>query len=550
MKKLILPLLLAVTVLTSCSPNSGNQDELKIPTEFGPITNLIDAKKLEKDDAVSAFGVVAQFTYGYNTATSSNGKVGLYLVDNTSSMYVYCGHNTITNVEVGQQVFVQGVIDAYISQQEASQGEEIGYYGAQQIRATTVTVYDEGNTALPKAAIPTKTINELATTNFRDNDLSGTIFKVTATVSYMDVSGTDVYYFNDPSLDNSLYTYSTIYGAEFDWVQSLVGCTNEWLLAVHSLRSKDEAWRVIPVSYGKSVTITDDDRGGYAVNRTLKQFNATYNSTTSIKLIEEDVQLKEEATITYSTNSTDHTITTTADGTFLNIDATKLGKFKVSVQVTYKGKNYTGSRELEVVEKPPFDGVTCASVQTTTDGEKVKVRGIYMRTAANVTGVYIADETAILVVYYTADFNPTDYILGEELIFEGEVLTDFTNGGTHPGYKRLANAVLLSHDSTVHEWDKSLVAGEATINDIKDASDGRVNKIYKMTGIVKTVSTQYYSNKQFVDPSDSSNSLTLYCGNASQIAWLDDYEGQTVNVYMFIRDKKNGKLRIEILDIE
>lgn len=551
MKKLILPLLILGLLVTSCTPNNtGNEDELKIPTELGEITNLIDAKKLEKDDSLAVFGVVAQFTYGYNSSTSANGKIGLYLVDNTSSMYVYCGHNKINDVQIGQQLFIEGVIDAYISQQEAGRGEEIGYYGAQQIRATSITVYDEGTTQLPSKAIPSKTINELATTDFRENDLSGTIFKVTSTVSHMDVSGTSVYYFNDPSLDNSLYTYSTIDGDEFTWVQPYIGKTNTWLIAVHSLRSKDEAWRIIPISAHEEVTITDDDRGGYALNRTLAQFNDTYNSTTSIKLLDEDIQLKEEATLSYSTSTTNHTITTTDEGTFLNIDSTKLGKFDVNVTVTYKGKEYKGSRTLEVIEKATFDGISCLDVQSQEEGAVVKVKGIFVRKAANAEGIYIADETGLLVVYHTAAFVPTDYQVGEELIFEGEVTLDFTNGGNHPGYKRLANATLISHDSTVHPWNKSLVTGEATISELLDGNNDRVFNIYKVQGKVKTNSTDYYSNKVFVDPNKSDVALSLYCSSASQLKWLDDYEDTIITAYIVVRDKKNSKLRFEILDVE
>lgn len=552
MKKGLLALLI-LGLLTACSPSGGNPPDeggIKIPTDVGEITSLEDAKKLAKNDSLQAYGVVAQFTYGYNKNTSSNAKVGLYLVDNTSSMYVYCGHDTINNVQIGQEVLVKGSIDAYISEQEASKGQEIGYLGAQQIKAESVTVYKDGNTELPKEAIPTKTINELATTDFRETDLSGTIYKVVSTVSYMDVSGTSVYYFNDPSLDNSLYTYSTIDGEDFQWVNPYVGKTNEWLIAVHSLRSKDEAWRIIPIKALDEVTITDADKGVFALNRTLNQFNDTYNSTTSIKLIDEDVQLKEEATIVYTVDTTNHTITTNNEGTFLNIDATKLGKFNINVTVTYKGDEYKGSRTLEVVEKEIFDGISCLAVQTQEEGITVKVKGVFVRKAANVEGIYIADETGFLAVYHTAAFVPEDYIIGEELVFEGEVTLDFTNSGSHPGYKRLMNARLISNDSTVYEWNKSLVSGDATVDDLKDGSDDRVFKVYKVQGVVKTNSTNFYSNKVLADPTNTSNTITLYCSSASQIAWLDQYEGQEHTFYVMVRDKKNSKLRIEILDLE
>ena len=72
----------------------------------------------------------------------------------------------------------------------------------------------------------------------------------------------------------------------------------------------------------------------------------------------------------------------------------------------------------------------------------------------------------------------------EELVFEGTVVNDFTNNGTHPGYKRLSNATLISNDSTVHDWNKNLVAGEKTIGELLDGSDDLVGNLYKVEGKV------------------------------------------------------------------
>ena len=575
MKKYLLPLLIA-GMLTSCGPTSTPSVDpteptdpsvepsvepstepstptvpgisINVPTDLGvDLTTLADAKQGKKGNYYYVYGIVAQFTYGYGSGSSGNAKVGFYLVDNTSSMYIYCGSG-LENVQIGNAVLVNGTIDYFISQQEAGAGAEIGYLGAQQIKADFVEVIDGGYTEIPDVGIETKTIKELATQDFRKLDLSGTIFRVNATVTHSTVSGTEVYYFNDPSMDYSLYTYSTISGAEFGWLNEYVNKTYEWTIAVHSLRSRDEAWRIIPIEAFLEVTISDEDIAGYALDRLEKQFNDSYNSTTSIKLLDHDEKL-ESAIVTYSTDSTDNSISTTNDGTFLNIDASKTGTFNLTISLEYNGKTYTRVKTINVVEKPAFDGIAIADVQNAEENAVVKIKGIYVRTAANVNGIYVADETGILAVYYTASFKPEDYLIGEELVFEGTVVTDFTNNGTHPGYKRLSNATLLSNDSTVHEWNKDIVTGEKTVSELLQGSDDLVNNIYKVEGKVVNYVSSYYTNKRFYDPNEESY-LTLYCGNASQIAWLDDYEGTVRTAYIFVRDKKNSNARFEILAFE
>ena len=584
MKKIILPILIA-GLLTSCGPTSnpttdptvnptvdptveptvdpttdpsedpttgpsiGNHDiTIEIPTDLGvDLTNLIDAKKGQKGDYFYVYGIVSQFTYGYSSGGSGHAKVGFYLVDNTSSMYIYCGSG-LDNVKIGDAVLVNGSIDYFISQQEAGAGAEIGYLGAQQIKADNVEVINNKYTEIPDAGIERKTIKELATTDFRKNDLSGTIFRVNATVTHTEVSGTEVYYFNDPSMDYSLYTYSTISGAEFGWLSQYVGTTFEWTIAVHSLRSRDEAWRIIPIESFLEVEISDADVAGYALDRLEKQFADSYNSTTSIQLLENDEKLA-DATVTYSTNSSDHSISTTNEGTFLNIDASKLGSFDVTITLGYKGETYTRTKSIEVIEKAKFDGVTIAEAKEAAENTVVKIKGIYLRTAANVTGIYIADDTGIMAVYYVASFNPEDYLIGEELVFEGTVVNDFTNNGTHPGYKRLSNATLISNDSTVHDWNKKLVAGEKTIGELLDGSDDLVGNLYKVEGKVIDYVSAYFTNKRLVSPDDSAY-INLYCGNASQIAWLVPYQDVVRTCYVFVRDKKNQNARVEILAFE
>jgi hypothetical protein len=464
-------------------------------------------------------------------------------------MYIYTGAGAISNLKIGQTVLVNGSITYFISQQEAGAGAEIGYNGAQQIAADIVEIIEDEYHEIPDSGIETKTIKKLASQDFREKDLSGTIFKTKATISHTTVSGTEVYYFNDASMDYSLYTYSTVSGAEYDWIQQYVGKTYECIIAVHSLRSRDEAWRIVPIDFYYESEISHDEVAEGALNRLAKQFNPTYNSSTSISLRSYDEKLGENYQVTYESSSSSQSITN--DGGYaLNINASIFEKFNITIKLSYKNKIYEKVVEIEIIEKLDFDGITLAQLQNTPDNEVVKVKGILMRSAANVQGVYIADETGIAVIYYKGSFNYDDYIVGEEMIFEGTVVTDFDESAQNfGGYKRLSNAELISHDSVVHDWNKSLVEDTKTIEELYSGNISSIGKLYRTEGKVVNYGSEYFTTKRLYNE-DETAYITLYCGNQSQIAWLDDYSDKLSEVYIFVRDiKANGTLRFEILDI-
>ena len=90
----------------------------------------------------------------------------MYLVDNTSSMYIYCGSG-LDNVKIGDAVLVNGSIDYFISQQEAGAGAEIGYLGAQQIKADNVEVINNKYTVKAEIQIRTLAMDLWASLNHK-----------------------------------------------------------------------------------------------------------------------------------------------------------------------------------------------------------------------------------------------------------------------------------------------------------------------------------------------------------------------------------------------
>lgn len=217
--------------------------------------------------------------------------------------------------------------------------------------------------------------------------------------------------------------------------------------------------------------------------------------------------------------------------------------------MNYKGNTYTRSLSSEVVAPPEFDSITVAEALQAEEGTTVTVEGVYVKFAANTSGLYIADSTGILTINY-AGLNLEDYKEGEIMVFKGTVTKDFIIDGVYEGHNRLSNAELLYHNGLYSEWDKSIVEGETTISDIySNFTIDMIGKIYKAPGKIKLNQTPYYSNIQIVDP-DTNSYMSLYCSSANQLSWLFEYDGIVQDYYIYIRDSKSGSTaRIEVIGI-
>lgn len=534
-------------LLSGCVSNSQSTEPSTSTTEDSGSTyencnSILEARLGADDDSFIVKGVVAQFTYGYS------GAEAFYLVDETGSILIYAP-SFAKNLQVGYTVGVSGVIDHYQSEQESSVGQEIGYYGALQIVAENVDILSQEIRSIPLDSVQETRIKYISETDFRTEDLSSRIFKTKATIVEAKETGYTNYYFYDLSMDQSVYCYSKMSGSDFEYLAEYDQQSREVLIAVHSMRPRDEAWRIIPIAILDEISASDDDIATFALDRLEDQFLETYTASTSIELAGQDSKLLDEATISYTSDSQTQTINI-VDGTYtLNIDINSPETFTVTISLVYKGTTYLRDVKITVSDWVDYNPLTIQEVKEAEEGETVVVEGIYVKFAANCSGLYITDSTGILVVYYSS-LNIGDYIEGELMTFEGTVTRDFVIDGVYEGHNRLANATLLQHDSEVHEWDKSIVTGNSSISEIyNNFTVDMIGKIYLIEAYVELFDAGYYTNMRIYD-ADTGEYMSLYCSNASQLSWLNEYDGITQNYYLYIRDSKSGSsARIEIIDI-
>lgn len=498
----------------------------------------------EDDDVFTVTGVIAQFTYGYS------GKSNFYLVDKTDSILVYPNGKDISSLEVGNTVTVTGYKDHYQSSSDASVGTEIGYYGAVELVATSdISLVSSEVSEIPMDSIEEVRIKTLAETDFRENDLSSHIYKVKTTIVESAQTGFTNYYFYDLSMDQSMYTYSTISGSDYSWLSEYDQTSHYALIAVHSMRPRDEAWRIVPVSVGEEVSATDEDTATFALDRLEDQFLDKYTGSQTIELLSQDTKLT-EATVEYACDSDYSAVIGDGTTTTLHIDGDHLETFHVTIYLTYKGIEYTRTVSITVAAASTYDTITIAEAKASAEGTEVYIQGVYVKFTANNAGLYLVDSTGIIVVNYSG-LNIDDYKEGELMTFRGTVTLDFARTGIYDGHNRLSNAELLEHDGQVHEWDKSIVTGERTVSDIYNNFDvSEVQNIYKVNGYVKlNTSSSHYSNYRLYD-AEGSSYLTLYCSSASQLSWLNEYDDIVQDYYLYIRDtNSSGYARVEILGI-
>lgn len=526
---------------SSAASSASSSSSSEAPVEYSSISDVYSG---QDEDSFSVKGVVAQFTYGYD------GPECFYVCDSTGSILVYPGDYSIESIAIGNTVSITGTRDHYQSNTDAAVGSEIGYYGALQLVASSeISVLDSGVSEIPEGAITDSRIKTLSETDFRDEDLTSRLFRVPATIVKAASTGYTNYYFYDLSMDQSIYCYSKTSGADYSYLDEYDNTSHEVIIAVHSMRPRDEAWRIVPISIGDVVTPSDADIAGFALDRLEDQFLDSYSESVRVDLLKQDSKLLAESSVSYSSSSSNSLILEDEVGTYLSIDSASEETFEVTISLLYKEVTYTRKVSITVAKAPEYETITIAETLAAEEGSEVYVSGIYIKFTTNYSGVYLVDSTGILAVYYQS-LEISDYKEGELMVFKGTVTRDFQIDGAYDGYNRLASAELLSHDGLVHEWDTSIVSGTNTCANLySNFAISDIGKIYKINGYVQQNSTTYYTNYRLYD-ADGSSYLTLYSANGSQLSWLSEHVGTTQDYYVYVRDSKNGSYgRYEIVGI-
>lgn len=489
-----------------------------------------EAREAEVGKLVKLTGVVSQITYSFGQVPN-----GFFLVDNTSSIYIY-GSEVSGIVSEGNTITVIGEKTYYVLDSEKANAEKYGYAGCCQLQNVTLIENDKQTSAYDKSWIEETTIKDLMDTPVTEN-ITTQIYKVNALVNKVLGTGFTNYYFNDIDGVTGTYTYTACSGSDFAWLDQYDGKICTVYITVINAKSTSTGciWRVVPIEVADENYVFDQTK---AVDYALKyhveeQFLNEYTANPAFEVVttvENELINVSGVTITYSSSNTDVAYFQTIEDVVV-FNTKDSGTATITATATCG--EYSASVEIEVTVSAPqtYDTISVLDAINSEDNTEVTVKGIVMSSLVNQNGFYLNDGTGVIAVVM-ANADDLDLLsLGNEVIIRGTKSHKVKDGYAGKGQINIYNAEVLVNNYGTHEYDTSTFITGKTFNDIYnlDVNEDHSTDVYVVEGIVKFNSTQFYTNVVLTSV-DGSVTLTLYCANSGQYSFLSDYVGKVVTL--------------------
>lgn len=206
---------------------------------------LAEAKAHADGDVVTVEAIVARVTY-----KSSMVKQGLFLIDETDSLFVYNSAATQANladIANGNKVIVTGTIAHYIK--DATNATAENYSGDFQLTEVSVDRIDTNVYELPTEAIIENTIVDIATT-LPSTNISSNVYRVAARVvknASQYATSYDLVSITDASKKLPLYSQNS--GSDFAWLDEYANQEVYLYVGIQNLNLKAAGsnWRGVPI---------------------------------------------------------------------------------------------------------------------------------------------------------------------------------------------------------------------------------------------------------------------------------------------------------------
>ena len=511
--------------LIEFTSNAGKFDE----SAYTEMT-IDDARDAAVGSMVKVEGVVAQITY-------ANGKKpsGVYLVDGTNSIYVY-DNDIAGQVSIGNKITVLASKTYWVLEKEQSAASKHGYMGCNQLEDAFLVSNDKAVNDFDKSWIKESTVKEIMDTPVTE-DITTTIYKVTALVKKAPGNGFVNYYIDDLDGVTGSYVYTQCNGSDFDWIDEFDGkiCT----VYLSAINAKSEAtacfWRFLPIAIvDEGYTFDMNDAAEFAVKYYgVDQFDALYNADPAIELTTEvssELLGFSGVQLTYSSNDEEVAYFTTENGV-TTFHCGAYGTATIKVSATYNGVTYFEEVTVTMEEPVVYNYITVAeAIEAAVDSEVI-VKGIVGPSVVNKNGFYLFGEDGSMIAVLV---DSTDYFvgleIGHEVILKGmrERYVKVENEATRFGQSSIVNAEILVNNYGNHEYSTAKFV-EATGEEFY-ALDKMVDystTVFVITGTIEVVETAYYTNLNFMA---NGKKITLYCSSANQYSWLKAFAGQEVTL--------------------
>lgn len=487
--------------------------------------SIADARNVAEGTKVKVTGVVACITYAFGQVPS-----GVILVDGTNSIYVY-DSILASHVQIGNQITVLASKTYWVLETEASNADKFGYMGCNQLEDAFLLSNDGGNHEFDSTWILSNTVKEIMDTSVSE-DITTTIFKVTALVKKVEGKGFVNYYINDLDGATGSYVYTQCSGEDFAWLDEFDGKLCTVYLTVLNAKSAASGcvWRFLPISASVFEGELSDETLADAAVRLfgLPQFLSTYTGDPAVQLASVATLMEKQGfQLSYASSNTDVVCFTTDTPGEIIFHCGAAGTATITVSCTYNG--VTCSEDI-VVTVERNEEVSYGSVQNAIDaavGETVTVKGIVGPSLVNQDGFYLIDGTGVIAVLTDKD-TLSKLEVGYEIVLEGNRYFKSKSGGNW-GNTCISDAKVLVNNYGSHDYPTDSFGGTLSLAEFValDVNTDYTTSVFTVTAKVEVVETAYYTNIKLVDGNVSVN---LYCSSAAQYKWLQEYSGQTITL--------------------
>ncbi|MBQ4272483.1 MAG: hypothetical protein IJB95_02385, partial [Clostridia bacterium] len=201
------------------------------------------------------------------------------------------------------------------------------------------------------------------------------------------------------------------------------------------------------------------------------------------------------------------------------------------------------------IDTSEYPAKTIAEVRDAQKDTKAKLTGVVAAiTYANgkkPSGVILVDDTASIYVYsqdvaQQVSVGNTIEVAGSKTYWILETEQSSAQAHGYIGACQMENAVLVSNDQKVSEFDKSWIE-TTTVKDLLETpyNQNITSLVVKSTAIVNKVVGTGFTNYYINDLDDKTGSYVYTQCNGSDFAWLDEFDGKVCEVYYTLLNAKS-----------
>ncbi len=491
--------------------------------------SIADAREADAGEKIKIDGVVAAITY-------ANGKIpsGVYLVDNTQSIYVY-DSDIAQRAKVGNKITVLGTKTYWILDTEKSNAQKFGYKGCCQLDSATLLSIDNGTYEIDFSWVKEGTVKEILDTPVSEN-ITTSIVKVNALVKKVPGNGFVNYYFFDLDGNTGSYTYTQCNGGDFTWLDQFDNkiCT-VYLSPINAKSTAaDCGFRFFPVKVvDESFKFNLDNTAEHVVKYCgVGQFIASYTGDPAKELettFSSALLGFTDAVLTFTSDNEDVVYFTTDSGKTV-FHCGDAGKSKVTVSCTYNGKTYSEKVEITVTANASYNTVTVAAAKDTAEGTEVILKGIVGPSLVNQVGFYLFDETGMIAVRVDASvFEGLE--IGHEIVIKGTRAVSKKDSSNNLGQLCINDGEILANYYGNHSYETFDFIEDKDVEYLYglEMSDQHSDEVYVITANIVLDTSNSYSHQYKIEANGTK--LSLYCSGKHQYSdLLESFVGQEVTL--------------------